>query len=78
MAKETIYVVQTWGAGKRGQLIADSPMLMTVEDAAVRRAYRLEEEKAAVMVFAQTSDSETGEYDEPRIILRLGLEVDVE
>ena len=51
MAKDTIYVVQTWVVGKRGQLLADPPIPVTAEDAAVRRAYRLEEEKAAVMVF---------------------------
>ena len=78
MATETIYVVQTWVPGKRGQPQADKPMPFTSEDSAVRRAYRLEEEKIGVLVFAQSGDAETGDYDEPRIILRLGEVVELD
>ena len=60
MATETIYVVQTWVPGKRGQPQADKPMPFTSADAAVRRAYRLEEEKLGVLVFAQAGDVEIG------------------
>ena len=58
------------GHGREG--LAGPLIAMTDEGPALRRAYRLEEERGVLMVFASPADSETGDYDEPRVILRLG------
>ena len=73
MAREIIYLVQTFKAGKGARLIADTPMRCKSSDAARMRAESLATTKAGVVAFASSGDADLGEYDEePTIIFRAG------
>ena len=73
MARETVYLVQTFKASKGARLIADTPIRCRSSDAALRRAESLAPSKAGVVAFAMSGDAELGEYDEePTIIFKAG------
>jgi hypothetical protein len=73
MARETIFLVQAFKAGKGVRLIADTPIRCKSRDAARRRAETLATAKAGVVAFATSGDAELGEYDdEPAIIFKVG------
>jgi hypothetical protein len=73
MARETIFLVQAFKAGKGVRLIADTPIRCKSSDAARRRAETLATAKAGVVAFATSGDAELGEYDEePAIIFKVG------
>ena len=73
MAREIIYLVQTFKAGKGARLIADTPMRCKSSDAARMRAESLVTTKTGVVAFASSGDADLGEYDEePTIIFRAG------
>ena len=73
MARETTYFVQSFNAGKGGHLKPDSPIVCKSANGALRTAERLALSKLAVVAFASTGDSETGDYDdEPSVFFRKG------
>ena len=73
MARETIYVVQAFMAGRGTRLTADTPIRCKSLEGARRRAEGLVTTKAGVVAFSTSGDSEQGEYDdEPTIIFKSG------
>ncbi|QCI69020.1 hypothetical protein E8M01_03355 [Phreatobacter stygius] len=73
MARETIYVVQAYHAGKRGGLKADTPIPCRSAEAARRAAERLAPSRLGVVAFTTSGDAEMGDYDdEPKIIFKAG------
>jgi hypothetical protein len=73
MARETSYFVQSFNAGKGGNLKADAPIACKSATGAVRTAERLALSKLGVVAFSSTGDPEMGDYDdEPTVIFRNG------
>jgi hypothetical protein len=73
MARETIYFVQSFNAGKGRNLKADVPIACRSATVAVRTAERLALSKLGVVAFSSTGDPEMGDYDdEPTVIFRNG------
>ena len=73
MARETIYFVQAFNAGRGGNLKADAPIACKTESGALRTAQRLALSKLGVIAFSSTGDAEMGDYDdEPTVIFRQG------
>jgi hypothetical protein len=73
MARETIYLVQAFNAGKGARLNADIPIQCKSPDTARRTAERLAPIKAGVVAFSTSGDAELGDYDEePTIIFKAG------
>ncbi len=73
MARETVYIVQAYDAGKGNRLKADTPVPCKSAEAARRTAERLALTKIGVVAFSSSGDQELGEYDdEPIIIFRIG------
>jgi len=73
VARETIYFVQAFNAGRGGHLKADVPIACKTESGALRAAERLALSKLGVVAFSSTGDAETGDYDdEPKVIFRQG------
>ena len=73
MARETIYFVQAFNAGRGGNLKGDAPIACKTETSALRTAERLAPNKLGVVAFSSTGDSEMGDYDdEPTVIFRQG------
>lgn len=64
----TYFVVQSFSRGKKGVVIADTPIQASSEDHALRMAERLASTKQAVVAFSRTGDPKAGEY-EPAVIL---------
>lgn len=73
MARETLYLVQAFKAGKGQGLVAEPAIRCRSSDAAVRAAERLTPTKVGVVAFSTSADVELGDYDEtPSIIFRSG------
>jgi hypothetical protein len=73
MARETIYFVQSFNAGKGRNFKADAPIACKSATVAVRTAERLALSKLGVVAFSSNGDPEMGDYDdEPTIIFRDG------
>ena len=73
MARETVFLVQSFRAGKGTRLTADTPVRCRSEDVAKRKAEDLSATKAGVVAFSTWGDAEAGEYDEePTIIFKTG------
>jgi hypothetical protein len=73
MARETIYFVQSFNAGKGSDRKADAPIACKSATGAVRTAERLASSKLGVVAFSSTGDAEMGDYDdEPTVIFRKG------
>ena len=73
MARETIYMVQSFHLAKRNRISADTPIPCKSAQGALRTAERLALNKLGVMAFSTSGDVETGEYDdEPVIFFRAG------
>ena len=73
MARETIYVVQAFKAGKGQSLKADASISCKSAEGARRTAERLSPDRAGVVAFSFTGDAETGDYDEePAVFYRAG------
>jgi len=70
--QQTIYFVQGFKAGKRGQLVALEAVGCSTEIQAVGRAERLGEGCAGAMAWALTADVEAGEYGDPVVLARVG------
>jgi hypothetical protein len=73
MARETVYLVQTFTAGKGTRLTADTPVRCRSSEIARKRAEDLVPTRAGVVAFSTSGDAELGEYDdEPTIIFKAG------
>ena len=73
MARQTLYIVQSYGAGKGNRLKADPPVPCKSAEVALRTAERLVENKLGVVAFSSSGDQEMGDYDdEPVIIFKAG------
>ena len=73
MARETVYLVQAFNAGKGGNLKADTPIPCRTVEGARRTAERLALSKVGVVAFSSTGDAEMGDYDdEPTVFFRAG------
>ena len=73
MARETTYFVQSFNAGRGGNLKADAPIVCKTAGGAVRTAERLASSKLGVVAFSSTGDPKMGDYDdEPIVIFRIG------
>ena len=73
MARETLYLVQAFTAGKGANLIADPPVRCRSRDIARKRAEDLAPTRAGVVAFSTSGDAELGDYDdEPTIIFKAG------
>ena len=73
MARVTIYIVQTFIAGKGNRLSAETPISCKSADIARRKAEQLAETKLGVVAFSSSGDQELGDYDEePIVIFRAG------
>jgi hypothetical protein len=73
MARETIYFVQAFNAGKGGHLKSDAPIACKSAEGALRTAERLALNKFGVVAFSSTGDPEMGDYDdEPTVFFRKG------
>lgn len=73
MPRETLYVVQSFNAGKGSSLKADVPIPCRSAETALRTAERLASAKAGVVAFSTAGDAELGDYDdEPTIIFKTG------
>jgi hypothetical protein len=73
MARETVYLVQTFAEGKGQSLKSDAPIPCKSAEGARRTAERLAVSKAGVVAFSSSGDAETGDYDdEPTVFFRMG------
>ena len=67
------YFVQSFNAGKGGNLKADAPIVCKSATGALRTAERLALSKLGVVAFSSTGDPEMGDYDdELTVIFRNG------
>ncbi len=64
MARETVYIVQAFNAGKGKNLKPDAPIVCKSGAGALRTAERLALTKFGVVAFSSTGDPEMGDYDE--------------
>ena len=73
MARETLYIVQSYSAGRGNRLKADPPVPCKSAETALRSAERLADSKLGVVAFSSSGDAEMGDYDdEPVIIFKTG------
>lgn len=72
MARETLYLVQGWAAGKGKGLKPDQPQQFKTADAAVRAAERLAPLRIGVVAYTTEVDEEVGYYGDPVIQFRAG------
>ncbi|RAK60463.1 hypothetical protein DJ021_11935 [Phenylobacterium hankyongense] len=69
MAKETVYIVQAYVAGRGKSLKAEQQVGCKNAEEARRKAERLEPLRVGVVAFSATADTELGDYDENPVIL---------
>jgi hypothetical protein len=69
MAKETVYIVQSYKAGRGKSLKAEQQVGCKTAEEARRKAERLGPLRPAVVAFSATADTEMGDYDENPVIL---------
>jgi hypothetical protein len=73
MARETLYLVQAFTAGKGTRLTADAPVRCRTAEIARKRAEDLVSTRAGVVAFSTSGDAELGDYDdEPTILFKAG------
>ena len=73
MARETVYVVQSYTAGKGNRLKADTPLPCKSAAIACRKAELLAPAKLGVIAFSSSGDQALGDYDdEPTVIFKAG------
>ena len=73
MARETVYLVQAFTAGKGTRLTADTPVRCRSPEIARQRAENLAPTRAGVVAFSTSGDAELGDYDdEPTILFKAG------
>ncbi len=69
MAKETVYIVQSYIAGRGKALKAEQQVGCKSAEEARRKAERLGQLRVGVVAFSATADVEMGDYDENPVIL---------
>jgi hypothetical protein len=69
MAKETVYIVQSYVAGRGKALKAEQQVGCKTAEEARRKAERLAPLRLGVVAFSATADTELGDYDENPVIL---------
>jgi hypothetical protein len=69
MARETVYILQTYVAGRGKALKAEQQVGCKTAEEARRKAERLAPLRLGVVAFAATADTELGDYDENPVIL---------
>ena len=69
MARETVYIVQAYRAGRGKGLKAEQQVGCKSAEEARRKAERLGPLREGVVAFAATADVEMGDYDEDPVIL---------
>jgi hypothetical protein len=69
MAKETVYIVQSYVAGRGKALKAEQQVGCKTAEEARRKAERLGPLRVGVVAFSATADTELGDYDENPVIL---------
>ncbi|HEX3365728.1 hypothetical protein [Phenylobacterium sp.] len=69
MASETVYILQTYVAGRGKALKAEQQVGCKTAEEARRKAERLAPLRLGVVAFAATADTELGDYDENPVIL---------
>ena len=69
MARETLFIVQSFSAGSRNSLKADAAISCKSAGAALRSAERLASTKLGVVAFSSSGDQEAGDYDETPVVL---------
>ena len=73
MASETVYILQTWVAGRGGALTAGPQVGCRDAEEARRKAGRLAPLRLGVVAFSVSADTEPGDYDEtPTLLFRAG------
>jgi hypothetical protein len=73
MARETVYVVQSYIAGKGDRLKADAPLACKSAESARRKAEQLAPTKLGVVAFSSSGDQALGDYDdEPTVLFKVG------
>jgi hypothetical protein len=73
LTRETVFIVQSYVAGKGNRLKADTPVPCKSAENARRTAERLAQTKLGVVAFSSSGDQDLGEYDdEPVIIFKAG------
>ena len=69
MSRETVYILQTYVAGRGKSLKAEPQVGCKTAEEARRKAERLAPLRLGVVAFAATADVEMGDYDENPVIL---------
>jgi hypothetical protein len=69
MAQETLFIVQSFRAGRGTSLRADPAVACKTAQAACRTAERLAITRVGVIAWSRTGDAELGDFDEEPIIL---------
>jgi hypothetical protein len=69
MASETVYILQTYIAGRGKALKAEQQVGCKTAEEARRKAERLAPLRLGVVAFSATADTELGDYDENPVIL---------
>jgi len=73
MARETVYIVQAYTAGRGKALKAEQQVGCKTAEEARRKAERLAPLRLGVVAFAASADVEIGDYDEnPTILFKAG------
>jgi hypothetical protein len=73
MAAETVFILQTYVAGRGKALRAEPQVGCKTADEARRKGERLAPLRLGVVAYSVTADVETGDYDEtPTIIFKSG------
>lgn len=73
MARETVYIVQAYTAGRGAGLKAEPQVGCKTAEEARRKAERLAPLRLGVVAFAASADVEMGDYDEdPEILFKAG------
>jgi hypothetical protein len=69
MASETVYILQSYVAGRGKALKAEQQVGCKSAEEARRKAERLAPLREGVVAFSATADTELGDYDENPVIL---------
>ena len=69
MASETVYILQTYVAGRGKALKAEQQVGCKSAEEARRKAERMAPLRLGVVAFSATADTELGDYDETPVIL---------
>jgi hypothetical protein len=72
MARETVYIVQSYVRGRGRALKAEQQVGCKSAEEARRKAERLSPLRLGVVAFSATADVELGDYDDPVILFRAG------